>query len=237
MIGAKQIRLLPRRIEFCITFVCFIGYILRLGSLDSYSSHRCHILQSAFILSLSKKQEGNNMKKQILSFVLAITMLFALTSTAFASSFVVDTSLETTNSAQNDLLVTIPISTNAEGMITNSATAEDTVLAITIIRNGNTETCEVYLYWSGSDYYNAWKFTECEVCDAGILFWKDVYGTISGTTKYVTAAATGSVKLGEVSIPTDITEAKANISGLQGYCLSTASWRSALIVGKMADIN
>lgn len=132
--------------------------------------------------------------------------------------------------------VSIPIYTSADGAIGNTSTRGDSILAIFIIRDGTTENCEVYLSWSGTDLYNAWKFTSCTIDNGNLLFNK-VYGTISGTTKYVSGAAVGTVKLGDVNIPSDVTKARALISGLQGYNMNSASWLSAAIVGKLGNIN
>ena len=45
------------------------------------------------------------------------------------------------------------------------------------------------------------------------------------------------IKLGEVKIPTSVTQARASISGLQGYNMNSAAWLSAVVIAKIGNIN
>lgn len=178
------------------------------------------------------------MLKKISNFCMIVILSLMMIVPAYAQTV-------TPVDGNNSLTASFPIFTSAEGTIGNSkndpntgnSITEDSILTTSIIRDGNTEDCEIYLNWSGTDLYNAWKFTSCTVDNAGILIFHKEYGEIDGTTKYVTAASKGTVKLGEVKIPTDVTRARVNISGLQGYNMNSGSWLSALIIGKLGNIN
>lgn len=172
------------------------------------------------------------MLKKISSLCLAVLLTLMMVVPTFAQS-------EMPTGVHDSLIISAPISAGAEGTIISgdARTRGATVLAAYTIRSGNTEKCEIYLSWAGTDLYSSWKFSSCTIDNAGVLIFNEEYGTIKGATKNVTAAAAGTVKLGEVNIPTDVTQARIKISGLQGYNLTSASWLSASVVSKLGDIN
>jgi hypothetical protein len=108
---------------------------------------------------------------------------------------------------------------NAENRIAHPRTRGITMLYLYVIRNGATEKCEVILQWEGTDLYSAWKFTSCLVKSTNLLF-PTTYGTIDGSTKITGAMATGTVLLGYVNIPTNVTHVSVNVFDVQGYCYS-----------------
>ncbi|MDR2356954.1 MAG: hypothetical protein LBD92_02560 [Oscillospiraceae bacterium] len=111
------------------------------------------------------------------------------------------------------------------------------VVTSTVIRSGNTTSCSVELYWSGTDLYNAWRLDSCTVDDGGWLF-PTVYGTCGAKTNYVTGATSGSTTtFAYVAIPTNVTQARVSYTGLQGYNMNSGSWVSIAGGGVMGDIN
>ena len=114
-----------------------------------------------------------------------------------------------------------------------SAKAEIDTANTTIVANKNVETL---FNIHSPPLYNAWKFTKVVVDNGSALVAKE-YGNIAGQTINVPAASIGSVLIGTVDIPTDKTQARVKFSGLKGYNLGSGSWLSAVIVGKLGEIN
>lgn len=178
------------------------------------------------------------MLKRVSTFLLATIVVFAVSISAFA-----DTDNVSNRQRQGETFVlpinSVEISENSWvkiGEISDNKTREKSVLYATIHRNATSEECQIYLHWSGSDLYNAWKFTKVVVDNGSALVAKE-YGNIAGQTINVPDASIGSVLIGTVDIPTDKTQARVKFSGLKGYNLGSGSWLSAAIVGKLGEIN
>jgi hypothetical protein len=104
-------------------------------------------------------------------------------------------------------------------------------LTASVIRDGTSEDCEVYLMWSGSDIYNAWRYKQIILKHVS-YFNSTVYATIGDGITYNTrsavGAAIGSVKLADAKIDSDVESVKVSIKDLQGYRPSYSAWLSAL---------
>lgn len=139
--------------------------------------------------------------------------------------------------------ITIPILSSADGTIktpikpdSENRLQSGNVIELTAIRDGNTENCEVYLYWAGTGQYSGWKFTSLKV-DNGSSLYPKVYLDLGAKVHYCPAATTGSLKIAYVKIPKDQTQAKITIKGLMGYNNLTSSWISAYVIPMIGDIN
>lgn len=115
-----------------------------------------------------------------------------------------------------------------------------TVLSASVIRSGSSSSCELYLNWTGDEMYSAFRFRQITVKSTSFLF-PETYGTFgngsSYTTKNVVASPIGSVKIGNVSIDSDVDRVSVSSSGLQGYNMITGSWLSALEFSGTVRIN
>ncbi|MDR1615858.1 MAG: hypothetical protein LBR98_02450 [Syntrophomonadaceae bacterium] len=120
------------------------------------------------------------------------------------------------------------------------ATRGATTISAAVIRNGSSSGCELYLNWTGDELYSGFRYKKITVKSTSILF-PTTYGTFgngsSYTTQNVTAAAIGSVKIGNVTIDNNVTSVKVSSSGLQGYNMQSASWLSAVEFAGTVTIN
>lgn len=185
--------------------------------------------------------------KKILCIFLAIVMLFAMTVTASATEISEDTAAKINEleipvvyfsslSEYEQYLTTIGEDVNKNGSGLKGAT----VISAAVIRNGTTDECELYLNWTGDELYSGFRFKKMEVKSTSILF-GTTYGTFgngsSYTYRYVVAATIGSVKVGDVTIDSDVERVKVTCKDLQGYNLITASWLSAVELTGTVTIN
>ena len=115
-----------------------------------------------------------------------------------------------------------------------------TVIYASVIRDGTSEDCELYLLWEGDEMYNAFRYKKIQVKSANLLSSK-VYKTfgdgINYTTKNTTAASVGSVKIGDFKLDSDIEKVKVTSKGLQGYNMKSLSWLSGVEFSGTVTIN
>lgn len=103
-----------------------------------------------------------------------------------------------------------------------------------LARNGNTKDCEVYLKWSGGSRYDGWRFKKLTITNFSATN-PVTYGTIKASagqtyrTYNVDSASTGTVKLGDVKVPTNVDEVKCKFDSLQGSLSANTDWLSVLI--------
>ena len=104
-----------------------------------------------------------------------------------------------------------------------------TVIYASVIRDGTSEDCELYLLWEGDEMNNAY------------LLSSKVYKTFGDgtnyTTKNTTAASVGSVKIGDFKLDSDIEKVKVTSKGLQGYNMKSLSWLSGVEFSGTVTIN
>lgn len=127
---------------------------------------------------------------------------------------------------------------DAEGTIDDNSTRGVTVVRPGVVRDGNTQRCEVFLNWAGSDIFNEWRFSSCTV-DNGSLLSPIVYGRFGWTALKVPASSVGTVRIGVGNIPVNETTARVKIDGLIGYRISPApvGWLSAPGISLPGPIN
>lgn len=115
-----------------------------------------------------------------------------------------------------------------------------TVIYASVIRDGTSEDCELYLLWEGDEMYNAFRYKKIQVKSANLLSSK-VYKTFGNgtnyTTKNTTAASVGSVKIGDFKLNSDIEKVKVTSKGLQGYNMKSSSWLSVVEFSGTVTIN
>lgn len=184
--------------------------------------------------------------KKVLSIFLAIVMLFAMTMTAFAAEVPEEVATKT-------IELEIPVvyfnsTSEYEQYLTTLSKVENnsraargaTVISAAVIRNGTTNDCELYLNWTGDESYSGFRFKEMKVKSTSFLF-GTTYGTFGNgsdyTYIYVVAAAIGSVKIGDVTIDSDVEKVNVTCKDLQGYNLISASWLSAMELTGTVTIN
>lgn len=183
-------------------------------------------------------------RSSLLSLVLALCLFFAFAANAFAAEGD-NVFLQEKDSQDNTFVV--PISSNESGEEysvvigyigndSNSRAFDLTYVEAAIYRIGATDLCEIYLNWGGTDVYNAWQCRECIVSNGNIIN-SIIYGSIKNWFMNVTASRVGSVVIGLVTIPADVSEARIDFSSLMGYDINTASWRSVAMVGKMGTVH
>lgn len=182
--------------------------------------------------------------RRLFSALFAFVLCLSVSAPAFA------TELEPTNT---DVALDIPViyfenatdyqqyfNNLKEVSATNISQRGATVISASVIRSGTSDDCELYLNWTGDDLYSAFRYKKMTVKSTSILF-AETYGTFgngsSYETEYVTAAAIGSTKIGDVTIDSDVEKVKVSSSGLQGYKMSSASWLSALEFTGTVTIN
>lgn len=172
---------------------------------------------------------------RIFSFILALLMIFGISSTAFAA--------EIDNSDSNVLgayEIEIPIS-SSEGVMPYATTELLTgEVSVSLIRDGNSKDVQVYMNWSGDFSINSFRFKELTVASSNWLSSKP-YGTVGTGNSYktysVTASTVASCYITTVKIPTDVEKAKVTVSDLQVYAVAKGSWISGLLASKNITIN
>lgn len=101
-------------------------------------------------------------------------------------------------------------------------------------RNGSTIQCAVYLTWCGlNEIYSNWRFKSLKITSNNLIF-KDTYGIFGNGSTYSTYTVSsvgyvGTVKIGSVNIPTDVTKVRGDVDNLQGYSLTSAEWQSFFV--------
>lgn len=186
-----------------------------------------------------------NRRKILSSIFLAMVMIVTFCIQAMATEIENETYIEVPIVTVNEnlnvaeigkiLLDSAKTSTND---ITTASTP--TIIYATITRSGNTDTCHVYLTWSGTDLYYAWRFKSLTIEDTSFLFPK-TYATFGDgktySTYYTGVSSVGTVFIGYATIPTHVNKVKVSVKDLQGYNLTSGGWLSALTFTGTVTIN
>lgn len=137
-----------------------------------------------------------------------------------ASSFAKTTDVGTLDVvASEDQLV---FSTSELSQKAASGSASLSRLVVQLNRVGNTKTVRLYLYWIATCNTSAVKFNSMKVYSSSSLN-STTYKNISGTTKYITANTIQHVLIANVSIPTSVSSARVQFTGLQVYFIPDGS--------------
>jgi len=109
--------------------------------------------------------------------------------------------------------------TDPSGMVTG--------VKVTLVRSGNSTRCEVILSWGGGDMYSGFMVKSVSVTNGSFLF-PAVYGSLGPTVRNVPAATAGTVSLGFIDVPTNVTSVTIIVKGLYGYNMRTGQWEPAI---------
>lgn len=173
-------------------------------------------------------------KKLLTSIILSIVLLMSICIPAMANNAVNTnhlakaTSTQNTNQQAGKFIINNASNKNSKDNITPNDVG---AMSYFVIRNGNTTDCQVYINWTASAPVDAWRLKQLTV-DNGSLLWPTVYGTIGNGSTYTDffpniASTTGSLYLGDVLVPTDVSEVRITVSDLQVYTLTdNPSWNS-----------
>jgi hypothetical protein len=119
-------------------------------------------------------------------------------------------------------------------------TSGATEVSIKLVRNGNSTTCQAYLEWSGTQVFQTWRFKKISITNTSILS-PTVYGTFGNGTTYTTyevvGAPVGSLFIGNVTVPTNVTQFRSSANSLQGYKWEGNIWLSAAPISTTGTIN
>lgn len=139
----------------------------------------------------------NKTKKFTVSLFLVMVMLMAFCIPAMATE--TKQSVEIPVNAVGKILHdTEKKSTSTEITPTTEITpAGATIISAGVYRSGNTQQCQVYLFWSGTDVFNALRFSSLTVKNTSDLF-PITYGTFGAKTFNTVGSSTGSVLVGTV---------------------------------------
>ena len=190
------------------------------------------------------------MKKSLCSIVFAFIIIFAMCVPAMAAEVPNVTANEAVtnisySSVPDDIAVIEFDSYEEHANYVNELEKEAiskgaTIISASVIRSGTSNSCELYLNWAGDEMYSAFRYKTITVKSTSLLF-PETYATFGNgstyTTKNVTAAIAGSVKIGNLTIDSGVTKVKVNSSGLQGYNMKSASWLSAVEFTGTVTIN
>ncbi|MCR4720087.1 MAG: hypothetical protein K5768_10710 [Firmicutes bacterium] len=106
-----------------------------------------------------------------------------------------------------------------------------------VIRSGNSTDCELYFGWTGTKIISMISFSNMKIQSTSI-FSPTVYSNIGGSTIYCTpAASTGTAKILDINIPTNVTQVRAVISSPMIYSLTDGSWLSLLAINSIVTIH
>ncbi len=115
------------------------------------------------------------------------------------------------------------VSTHANG---------NAVISAAVVRSGSSEDCELYIEWDGNAVYSSFRYKQITVKTTSMLGDEKPYATF-GTgrhfvTRPATAGMTGSVKIGDFKLSSDINKVIVKSSSLQAYNLTKATWQSSI---------
>lgn len=115
------------------------------------------------------------------------------------------------------------VSTHANG---------NAVISAAVVRSGSSEDCELYIEWDGNAVYSSFRYKQITVKTTSMFGDEKPYATF-GTgrhfvTRPATAGMTGSVKIGDFKLSSDINKVIVKSSGLQAYNLTKATWQSSI---------
>lgn len=179
----------------------------------------------------------NKTKKFTVSLFLVMVMLMAFCVPAMATE--TKQSVEIPVNAVGKILHdTEKNSTSTEITPTTEIKPAGATIITGVYRSGNTQQCQVYLFWSGTDVFNALRFTSLTVKNTSDLF-PITYGTFGAKTYSTVGSSTGSVLVGTVNIPTNVTQVRITANGLQMYRIypSPAGWISGIPLTATVTIN
>lgn len=171
------------------------------------------------------------MKKLISILMLSVLIISSLGITAFAADTVDVGEIPVMEFESHDEYVAYLESLERRG---------PTVISASVIRDGTSDDCELYLNWTGDEFYNGFRYKKITVKSTSALFptTYETFGDGSAyTTLNVTASTVGSTKVGDLTIDSDVTKVKVKSTGLQGYNLKAGSWLSATEFSGTVTIN
>lgn len=142
-----------------------------------------------------------------------------------------------TESEQTNDYISIPIIDSSENLDDNNQTLSDddvyeyeensprysyrTSVGYALIRNGNTTTCQLYIYWTGNATLSGFGFDKISVVASNSTY---EYSYISGSwVPTETAAKQGNVYVADVWVPTDVDEVRVGDYNLTAYCMEAAT--------------
>ncbi len=168
-----------------------------------------------------------------LSIVFIIFIQFRHLSSALKPNYYINTNLKFYNNKQDFFKDNL----NSELLFRNS---DISTISVSIIRNGNSKDCEVYLSWSGSYVFTHFRFKKMVISNNSLLIPK-TYAVIGDGKKFknfiaIPASKVGSVKISDIKLATSIKEASVKTEGLYGNSM-TKGWLAAYEFSGLVKIN
>lgn len=108
----------------------------------------------------------------------------------------------------------------------NSATRSYTQAGYYLIRDGNTTTCELYIYWRGDAMFSAWTFDKISIADRNSEY---VYSYIISSWVPCEMSTSGSVYVSDVWVPLDVSKVRVKADGLKAYNPNTGKYSQTLL--------
>jgi Skp family chaperone for outer membrane proteins len=196
---------------------------------------RCMVMRFYYKVSnMFKKLKGEINMKKFLSALMAIVLAI---STALAASAAFDSRTAENSTVEIPTLyfdsaeayerhlnqLKSDVSTHANG---------NAVISAAVVRSGSSEDCELYIEWDGNAVYSSFRYKQITVKTTSMLGDEKPYATF-GTgrhfvTRPATAGMTGSVKIGDFKLSSDINKVIVKSSSLQAYNLTKATWQSSI---------
>ena len=186
------------------------------------------------VSNMFKKLKGEINMKKFLSALMAIVLAI---STALAASAAFDSRTAENSTVEIPTLyfdsaeayerhlnqLKSDVSTHANG---------NAVISAAVVRSGSSEDCELYIEWDGNAVYSSFRYKQITVKTTSMLGDEKPYATF-GTgrhfvTRPATAGMTGSVKIGDFILSSDINKVIVKSSSLQAYNLTKATWQSSI---------
>lgn len=182
-----------------------------------------------------------HLKKIIESILLSIVVILTLCMPAMASN----TGGTVISSPQkvSSHIITIndqkAMESNANSV--KPLSANDLTGSAGVVRVGDTTTCQVYLNWTGDMPIEGLRFKSLTVQSTSLLF-KTTYGTFGDGSTYTylfpdAAMTSGSIYVGDVQIPTDVSQVYITCSDLQVFDMASASWLAPMVISGTVTIN
>ncbi|ABW17986.1 hypothetical protein [Alkaliphilus oremlandii] len=173
----------------------------------------------------------NKKSRLILSVFMIVTMILSLNITVFAEELVTDKIKAETIEIQ--ILNSEDFSeTPIPGMeLENSNFRANNTIVPFLIRSGNTEEVEVYIHYAGTKMANAVRFKSLTLKECNLVLPEKTYKTFKPAPPYLYSTHTfpagiiGSVKIGDILVPTNKSSVKVNTSDLQVFYM-TEGWNS-----------
>ena len=195
----------------------------------------CMVMRFYYKVSnMFKKLKGEINMKKFLSALMAIVLAI---STALAASAAFDSRTAENSTVEIPTLyfdsaeayerhlnqLKSDVSTHANG---------NAVISAAVVRSGSSEDCELYIEWDGNAVYSSFRYKQITVKTTSMLGDEKPYATF-GTgrhfvTRPATAGMTGSVKIGDFKLSSDINKVIVKSSSLQAYNLTKATWQSSI---------